>query len=114
MVAICDANHKTMAVNRKAAAPMHNTGLNIREIFHMHYGICQLVYFAGTGSWIGINEKKQSLATSDNKGYPNLDKLRRAVFLYREQIPYLEILNPHFKPDVMVLSLRRDQEITSA
>lgn len=93
---------------------MHQTGLNIREIFHMRYGICQLVYFAGTASWIGINEKKQSLSAPDNKGYPNLDKLRRAVYLYREQIPYLEVLNPHFKPDVMVLSLRREEESAPA
>ena len=89
---------------------MYETGLNIREIFHVHYGICQLVFFAGTRSWIGINEKKQSLVAPDKSGYPDLDRLRRAVFLYREQLPYLEILNPHFKPDVMLLSLRKETE----
>ena len=93
---------------------MHNSGLNIREIFHMHYGICQLVYFSGTRSWVGVNEKKQSLAAPDKDGYPDLDKLKRAVFLYREQIPYLEILNPHFKPDVMLLSLRQARESSLA
>ena len=88
---------------------MYQTGLNIREVFHMQFGICQLIYFSGTRSWIGINEKKQSLAGPDRQGYPDLDKLKRAAFLYREQVPYLQILNPHYQPDVMLLSLQRNQ-----
>ena len=93
---------------------MHHSGLNIREIFHARYGICQLVYFAGTKSWIGVNEKKQSLSAPDKQGYPDLERLRRATFLYREQIPYLEILNPHYQADVMLLSLRQRRENTFA
>ncbi len=85
-------------------------GLNIREIFHFNYGICQLVYHAATRSWIGINERKQSLSAPDRQGYPDLDKLRRPKFLYTEQVSYLEILNPHYKPDAMLLSLRRDEQ----
>jgi len=89
---------------------VHHSGLNVREIFHRQYGICQLIYFAGTRSWVGLNEKKQSLTAPDRTGYPDLDNLKRATYLYREQLPYLEILNANFTPDVMVLSLRQDRE----
>ena len=89
-------------------------GLNIREIFHRDYGICQLVYHAATRTWIGINEKKQSVSAPDRQGYPDLEKLTRPKFLYTEQLSYLEILNPYYKPDAMLLSLRRKSETVFA
>lgn len=88
-------------------------GLNIREIFHFRYGICQMVYFSPARCWVGLNEKKQTLWAPDDGGNPNMGRVRRPTFVYREQLSYLEILNRHYKPDCEVISLRRD-ELTSA
>ncbi|MEX1034215.1 MAG: hypothetical protein WDZ30_12700 [Cellvibrionaceae bacterium] len=86
------------------------TGLTIRDIFHFRYGICQMVFFAPAKCWIGLNEKKQSLWAPDRKGHPDMDRVRKPQYLYREQLPYLEILNPHFQPDCMVLSMNTEDE----
>jgi len=89
-------------------------GLKIREIFHFRYGICQLVYFAGANCWIGLNEKKQTLWAPDEKGGPQMERIRKPHYIYSEQIAYLEILNPHYVPDCMVLDLRKREENSPA
>lgn len=87
-----------------------NSGLTIREIFHFRYGICQMVYFSGSRSWIGLNEKKQTLWAPDKGGHPDMDRMRKPHYIYQEQVAYVEILNPHYKPDVMLLSLKEGKE----
>lgn len=85
-------------------------GLTIREIFHFRYGICQMVYFASSRCWIGLNEKKQTLWAPDGKGHPDMERVRRPHYIYRTQLPYLEILNSHYEPDCMVLEAGREEE----
>src|SRR5690606_792200 len=93
----------------RISAMYATSGLNIREIFHSRYGICQLIHYSPGRCWIGLNEKKQSLWAPDRAGNPDLDRLRRPNFLYREHLAYLEILNPHFQADVMVISQRAEE-----
>ena len=81
----------------------------------LHAGEVHAIDFADCGWGYYLYDVAASLLPlREKQGYPDLDKLKRAAFLYREQIPYLQILNPHFQPDVLVLSLRRNQENTPA
>ncbi len=85
-------------------------GLNVREIYHRHYGICQLVYVAVSGCWVGLNEKNRTLTAPDNQGYPNLERLSYARYLYEEWTAYLQILEPSFEPEGVMISHRAHQE----
>ncbi|GAB1266201.1 hypothetical protein NBRC116492_30110 [Aurantivibrio infirmus] len=86
-------------------------GLKIREIFHFHYGICQMIYFAGGNCWVGLNEKNESLWAPDIDGGPNMDRVRKPQYLYREQLSYLEILNSAYQADCMIIEKQKEDSI---
>ena len=85
-------------------------GMNIQEIYHRHYGICQLIYVAVSRCWIGLNEKQQVLTAPDNGAYPNLDRLTFAKYLYAEWTAYLQILDPTYEPQGVLISQRAHRE----
>ncbi|MDN3639434.1 hypothetical protein QWY82_11525 [Simiduia curdlanivorans] len=82
-------------------------GLNIREIFHRHFGISRLIHFAAGRMWLGFGENDELLSAPDVRGYPDLSKLYLVTYLDESQLTYLQILAPGFEPDCMVLPSRR-------
>lgn len=84
-------------------------GLTIRDIFHFRHGICQMVYFGPSRCWIGLNEKKESLWAPDDRGHPDMSRVRKPHYILQQQLSYLEVLNPHYKPDCMVLSMNNEE-----
>ena len=83
------------------------TGLTVREIYHRHFGLSRLIYFAATRLWLGFGEKNELLSAPDVRGYPDLSKLFLVTYLDEDQLTYLQILEPGFVPDCMVLPNRR-------
>ena len=84
-------------------------GLKAHEIYHRQFGICQLVYVAVSRCWVGLNEKKEPLTAPDKDGFPELDRLQSARYVYQEWLTYLQILDPSYQGDeVIPAPVRRD------
>ncbi|AFU97340.2 hypothetical protein [Simiduia agarivorans] len=84
-----------------------NYGLTVREIFHRHFGLSRLIYFAAGRLWLGFGEKGELLSAPDVRGYPDLSKLFLATYLDEDQLTYLQVLAPGYQPECMVLPNRR-------
>ncbi|UTA49266.1 hypothetical protein L1F30_06930 [Simiduia sp. 21SJ11W-1] len=84
-----------------------NSGLSVREIYHRHFGLCRLIYFAASRVWLGFGEHQELLSAPDVRGYPDLAKLFLVTYLDEDQLTYLQVLEPGYEPDCMVLPNRR-------
>lgn len=82
-------------------------GLTVREIFHRHFGLSRLIYFAAGRLWLGFGEKEELLSAPDVRGYPDLSKLFLVTYLDEDQLTYVQILSPGYVPDCLVLPARR-------
>lgn len=83
------------------------SGLTVREIYHRHFGLSRLIYFAANRLWLGFGENRELLSAPDVRGYPDLAKLFLVTYLDQDQLTYLQILEPGFCPDCLVLPNRR-------
>ena len=86
------------------------TGLKIRDIFHFRYGICQMIFFSRANCWVGLNEKKETLWAPNANGGPDMERVRKPHYIYREQVAYLQILNSYYQPECTVLDMDRERD----
>lgn len=83
------------------------SGLNIRDIYHRHFGLTRLIYFSAGRVWLGFGEADELLSAPDSRGFPDLSKLFLVTYLDEDQLTYLQILAPGYVPRCMVLPNRR-------
>lgn len=82
------------------------SGLTVREIYHRHFGITQLIHFVVGRLWLGFGEQGQLLSAPDLSGFPDLSKLFLVTYLDQDQVTFLRVLDPAFEPQCMVLPSR--------
>lgn len=81
-------------------------GLDIREIYHQRYGLCQLIHYAAGGEWIGFDEKMHVLMANDLNGIPDIERMRLARYVFDEWQTHLQILEPSYCSDQPLSSAR--------